>query len=385
MTTTAGCSGGSTSAGRVAVAGSAGCAGRPVRAGGRPPAGGVRSERAASAGGAGLARASCVGQFIHPLALLLWLAAGLVAGGRHTRPRCGDRRRDPAQRGVRVRAGAAGRAGGRGAGSVPAARSDGASRRAAAVRSRRASWCPVTSCWSPRAIGSAPTRGCWPAAVEVDLSALTGESVPAYRSADLTDTGGPAAGGPRPRVQRHDLHRRRGARAGLRHRHAHRARPDRGAVAAHRAGREPAGAPGQAGGVADRAGRGRPPGWRSCRWARWPRTVGLAAAFSFAIGLLVANVPEGLLPTITLALAIGVRRPGPARRGGQAAQRGRDARLDHRDLHRQDRHADRRTGCGSPGVWTATRDLDLETATATPATVDRGGRPVAATARGEHA
>jgi len=37
------------------------------------------------------------------------------------------------------------------------------------------------------------------------------------------------------------------------------------------------------------------------------------AAFSFAIGLLVANVPEGLLPTITLALAAGVR--GLARRG----------------------------------------------------------------------
>ena len=41
--------------------------------------------------------------------------------------------------------------------------------------------------------------------------------------------------------------------------------------------------------------------------------VGLAAgltvtaAASFAIGLLVANVPEGLLPTITLALAVGVR------------------------------------------------------------------------------
>ncbi len=31
------------------------------------------------------------------------------------------------------------------------------------------------------------------------------------------------------------------------------------------------------------------------------------AAFLFAIGLLVANVPEGLLPTITLALAMGVR------------------------------------------------------------------------------
>ena len=29
---------------------------------------------------------------------------------------------------------------------------------------------------------------------------------------------------------------------------------------------------------------------------------------TFAIGLLVANVPEGLLPTITLSLAGGVRR-----------------------------------------------------------------------------
>ena len=36
-------------------------------------------------------------------------------------------------------------------------------------------------------------------------------------------------------------------------------------------------------------------------------------AFVFAIGLLVANVPEGLLPTITLALAAGVR--AMARRG----------------------------------------------------------------------
>ncbi|HEU5417561.1 MAG TPA: cation-transporting P-type ATPase [Streptosporangiaceae bacterium] len=39
----------------------------------------------------------------------------------------------------------------------------------------------------------------------------------------------------------------------------------------------------------------------------------LTAAASFAIGLLVANVPEGLLPTITLALAVGVR--DLARRG----------------------------------------------------------------------
>jgi hypothetical protein len=32
-----------------------------------------------------------------------------------------------------------------------------------------------------------------------------------------------------------------------------------------------------------------------------------SAAATFAIGLIVANVPEGLLPTITLALAVGVR------------------------------------------------------------------------------
>ncbi len=36
--------------------------------------------------------------------------------------------------------------------------------------------------------------------------------------------------------------------------------------------------------------------------------LNLADAGVFAIGLLVANVPEGLLPTITLALAVGVRR-----------------------------------------------------------------------------
>ena len=36
-------------------------------------------------------------------------------------------------------------------------------------------------------------------------------------------------------------------------------------------------------------------------------------SFSFAIGLIVANVPEGLLPTITLSLAVGVS--ALARRG----------------------------------------------------------------------
>jgi len=41
--------------------------------------------------------------------------------------------------------------------------------------------------------------------------------------------------------------------------------------------------------------------------------LALSAALTFSIGLIVANVPEGLLPTITLALAAGVRQL--ARRG----------------------------------------------------------------------
>jgi len=36
--------------------------------------------------------------------------------------------------------------------------------------------------------------------------------------------------------------------------------------------------------------------------------LSLSAAFLFAVGIIVANVPEGLLPTLTLALALGVRR-----------------------------------------------------------------------------
>ena len=39
--------------------------------------------------------------------------------------------------------------------------------------------------------------------------------------------------------------------------------------------------------------------------SRWPHAI------TFAIGLIVANVPEGLLPTITLALAVGVRGARP--------------------------------------------------------------------------
>ena len=44
----------------------------------------------------------------------------------------------------------------------------------------------------------------------------------------------------------------------------------------------------------------------------------LEDAFTFAVGLIVANVPEGLLPTLTLALAVGVRASLAAARSSSA-------------------------------------------------------------------
>ncbi len=81
-------------------------------------------------------------------------------------------------------------------------------------------------------------------------------------------------------------------------------------------------------------------GVASCRSGS-PPGLSWTGRFVFAVGLLVANVPEGLLPTITLALAGGVRSMAQARRARQTALRGGDARLDDRHLHGQDRHADR--------------------------------------------
>ena len=84
-------------------------------------------------------------------------------------------------------------------------------------------------------------------------------------------------------------------------------------------------------------------------------TFGAGLSFSqsivFAVGLIAGNVPEGLLPVITLALAIGVRGLArDARRGRQAAERGRDARFVRCDLHGQDRHPDREPDAGSAAV-----------------------------------
>ncbi|HET9172288.1 MAG TPA: cation-transporting P-type ATPase [Actinospica sp.] len=147
--------------------------------------------------------------------------------------------------------------------------------------------------------------------LEVDLSALTGESVPVYRAADLLDRDGPVlysrdlvfsgtvctGGSARVLVTATGMH------------------TELGRVAA----------------LSQRVKQDESPLERQVKRVAWLiAAVGLGAAVAFmplgllaglsagaavgfAVGLLVANVPEGLLPTITLALAVGVR--DLARRG----------------------------------------------------------------------
>jgi calcium-translocating P-type ATPase len=149
-------------------------------------------------------------------------------------------------------------------------------------------------------------------AVEVDLSALTGESMPAYRCAepvdlresllqarDLVFSGTSCLGGD--------------ARALV---YATGMNTELGRIAV----------------LSQRVGRAESPLEKQVRRVAWliagvavgagvvffpigvfAAGMPVADAFTFAIGLLVANVPEGLLPTITLALAVGVR--GLARTG----------------------------------------------------------------------
>jgi len=147
--------------------------------------------------------------------------------------------------------------------------------------------------------------------VEVDLSTLTGESLPAYRAAHVVETHGPllsarnlvlsgstCTGGEARAVV---------TRTGM--------RTELGRIAS----------------LSQRTVREQSPLERQVKRVAWliasvalaaaiaflplgaAAGLSLRAAVSFSVGLIVANVPEGLLPTITLALAVGAR--DLARRG----------------------------------------------------------------------
>ncbi|WP_127508531.1 cation-translocating P-type ATPase [Actinoplanes solisilvae] len=141
--------------------------------------------------------------------------------------------------------------------------------------------------------------------VAVDLSALNGESMPATRAADTDLVPGPLLEA-RELVFSGTSCTAGQARAVVTHTGMH---SEIGRIAA-----------------LSQRGRSEPsPLERQVRHATWIIAIvavaagatflpvgvlaglGWAAAISFSIGLIVANVPEGLLPTITLALAAGVR------------------------------------------------------------------------------
>ncbi|MDY7088990.1 MAG: cation-transporting P-type ATPase [Actinomycetota bacterium] len=147
--------------------------------------------------------------------------------------------------------------------------------------------------------------------VSVDLSALNGESVPAGRTADARFAPGPLLEAPELVFSGTVCVAGQG-RAVVTHTGMH-SEIGRIAALSQRGKTEPS------------------PLERQVRRATWIIAIaavaagaaflpigvvaglGWAAAISFSIGLIVANVPEGLLPTITLALAAGVREL--ARRG----------------------------------------------------------------------
>ncbi len=147
--------------------------------------------------------------------------------------------------------------------------------------------------------------------LEVDMSALTGESTPVERRAGAPDLDGPVLSAP------DLLFSGTVCTSGMASALVYRTGmfTELGRIAA----------------LTERVGREESPLERQVRRVAWliatvATVVGIAflpigvlaglslqGAFVFAVGLLVANVPEGLLPTITLALAMAVR--GLARRG----------------------------------------------------------------------
>ncbi len=252
--------------------------------------------------------------------------------------RCRDLLRGRAERGLRVRAGGTGRACGGAAARPVAPPGDGRSRRAATSRSRPRTWSWETSSSSPRATGSRADLALESVhALAVDTSALTGESVPHHPDAGETVFAGcfVVEGEARSLVTATGSDTRLASIAELTHAQqssptplAPRARP------------------------ASLACSRRSPSASGSAFFLSSLLVGTKASdgFLFAVGVTVAVVPEGLLPTVTLSLAIGAQR--------MAARHALVRHLEAVETlgsttficHRQDRNADPQRDGGRRGV-----------------------------------
>ena len=195
-------------------------------------------------------------------------------------------------------------------------------------------------------------------AVEVDLSTLTGESQPALRAAEYADTTGPlleardlvfsgttcVAGEAEALVFATGMHTELGRIAALSERVVGDASPLEQQV------RKVAWLIALVAVVAGIA-------FLPLAWL--VAGLPLADAATFSIGLIVANVPEGLLPTITLALAVGVA--GLARRGALVKRLSAVETLGSTDVICTDK-----TGTLTENrmramrVWSRSGELDLE-------------------------
>ena len=200
-------------------------------------------------------------------------------------------------------------------------------------------------------------------ALEVDLSTLTGESQPVVRSADLLDTSGPVieardlvfsgttclGGEARALVFATGMQTELGRIAALAQRTEDEQSPLE--LEVRRVARLIAF-------VAVGAGLAfLPVGWLVAG-------LPLGDSFSFAIGLIVANVPEGLLPTITLSLAVGVS--ALARRGALVKRLSAIETLGSTTVICTDKTGTLTENRMRPvRVWTPRGELDLESTAAT--------------------
>ena len=95
----------------------------------------------------------------------------------------------------------------------------------------------------------------------------------------------------------------------------------------------------------------------------------LGDAFTFAVGLIVANVPEGLLPTLTLALAVGVREL--ARRGALVKRLSAVETLGSTTVICTDKTGTlTENRMRATRIWTPLSELDLEGGIDVPAAVE---------------